>query len=70
MTGRAVTVTEAPLDQVARMFTAAGFSDAAAALMREMYEGLASGRVAYADPRSPSWRGKRRPVDVLAPMLR
>ncbi|HET9371485.1 MAG TPA: NmrA family NAD(P)-binding protein [Vicinamibacterales bacterium] len=68
--GRGVSAVEAPLDQVAPTFTSAGFSDAAAALMREMYEGLASGLVGYADPRSPSWRGKRRPIDVLAPLTR
>ena len=70
MVGRSVTAVEASLDQVVPTFTAAGFSEASAALMREMFEGFASGAVAYADQRSPSWRGKRRPVDVLAPMLR
>lgn len=68
--GRPITPVEASLDDVVPTFTAAGFSPTAAALMREMYEGLASGRVAYAAPRSPTWRGKRRAIDVLAPLLR
>ncbi|HET9933724.1 MAG TPA: hypothetical protein VFQ35_23635, partial [Polyangiaceae bacterium] len=44
--GKPVQVVEAPLDAVVPTFTSFGASENIASLFREMYEGLALGRVA------------------------
>ncbi len=46
ITGKTIPALDAPLDQVVPTFTSFGMSTAAALLYREMYEGIASGRVA------------------------
>jgi uncharacterized protein YbjT (DUF2867 family) len=55
--GKPVTVAEAPLSAVVPTFTSFGFSDNVAGLFREMYEGLASGRVAWQGGNSELQRG-------------
>jgi uncharacterized protein YbjT (DUF2867 family) len=45
--GRPVNVAEAPLSAVVPTFTSFGFSQNVAELFREMYEGLANGKVAF-----------------------
>ncbi|MFN0245468.1 MAG: NmrA family NAD(P)-binding protein [Kofleriaceae bacterium] len=46
ITGRSIPAVDAPLDAVVPTFTSFGLSKAVALLYREMYEGIASGRVA------------------------
>lgn len=67
--GRHIEPLLVPLDQVVATFTGFGFSESAASLIREMYEGLALGRVAYEDPAAPHVRGTLTPLDVLGPSL-
>ena len=67
--GRHIEPILVPLDQVVPTFTGLGFSASAATLMREMFEGLSSGRVGYQDPAAPHVRGTLTPVDVLGPTL-
>jgi uncharacterized protein YbjT (DUF2867 family) len=69
MLGRHIEPILVPLDQVVPTFTGLGFSESAATLMREMYEGFGSGRVGYEDPAAPHVRGTLTPVDVLGPTL-
>ncbi|MEO7091619.1 MAG: NmrA family NAD(P)-binding protein, partial [Polyangiales bacterium] len=61
LTGKPVAVQDAPLDAVVPMFTSFGLSATVADLYREMYEGIASGRVAYEGGSARSLRGT---VDV------
>ena len=63
MLGRHIEPILVPLDQVVLTFTGLGFSESAASLMREMYEGLGSGRVGYEDPAAPHVRGTLTPVE-------
>lgn len=67
--GRHVEAVPVPLDQVVPAFTSSGLPESTAALMREMYEGVAAGRVAFEDPLAPHVRGVRTPADVLGPLL-
>jgi uncharacterized protein YbjT (DUF2867 family) len=67
--GRQIEPILVPLDQVVTTFSGLGFSQSAASLMREMYEGLASGRVGFEDPAAPHVRGTLTPLDVLGPSL-
>jgi uncharacterized protein YbjT (DUF2867 family) len=67
--GRHIEPVQVPLDQVVPTFTGFGFSENAASLVREMFEGLGSGRVAYEDPAAPHVRGALRPADALGPLL-
>lgn len=69
MMGRHIEPILVPLDQVVPTFTGLGFSESAATLVREMYEGFGSGRVAYEEPAAPHVRGTQTPVDVLSPSL-
>lgn len=46
ITGKTIPAVDAPIDQVVPTFTSFGISTAMAQLYREMYEGIASGRVA------------------------
>ena len=50
LTGKPVVAHEAPLDAVVPTFTGFGISPAVAALFREMFAGIASGRVAFETP--------------------
>lgn len=67
--GRHVEPVLVPPEQVVPTFTGLGFPESTAALMREMYEGLQSGRVTFEDPAAPHVRGLRTPADVLVPLL-
>jgi uncharacterized protein YbjT (DUF2867 family) len=67
--GRHIEPIATPLDQVVPTFTGLGLPEATAALFREMYEGVASGLVAYEDPAAPHVRGMLTAADVLGPML-
>lgn len=69
LTGKPVAATDAPLDAVVPTFTSFGLSEGMALLYREMYEGIAAGRVAF----EPGARVVRGTVDVratLATLLR
>jgi hypothetical protein len=55
--GREVQVLQLPLDAVVPTFTSFGASAHIAGLFREMYEGLANGRVSYEGGRTELVRG-------------
>ncbi len=57
LTGQPVTATAAPLDAVVPTFTGFGMSIAVAELFREMYAGIASGRVAWEGGAAQAVRG-------------
>ncbi len=61
LTGKPVTVQNAPLDAVVPMFTSFGLSAPVAELFREMYAGIAAGRVA---PEGGSARQVRGSVEI------
>ena len=67
--GRPVKPVQVPLDEVVPTFTGLGSSHNAAELFREMYQAVASGLLEYEDASAPHLRGKRRPEDVLGPLL-
>jgi uncharacterized protein YbjT (DUF2867 family) len=67
--GRPIQPVHVSLDQVVPTFTGLGLPQNTAELFREMYEAVATGRLAYEDPAAPHIRGTRRPVDVLGPLL-
>lgn len=67
LTGKTITATDAPLDAVVPTFTSFGISAAVAELYREMYAGIASGRVAWEG--APSLRGTVSIDEVLAGFL-
>ena len=69
LTGKPVAVQDAPLDAVVPMFTSFGISAPVAALFREMYEGIASGRVAYEGGAARSVRGTVEVGETLAALL-
>ena len=66
--GKPIAVVESPLDQVVPTFTSFGISEPMAALYREMYEGIASGRVAW-PAGEPVIRGRDGAKEVLARLL-
>lgn len=67
--GRPIAARQLPLDAVVPTYTGFGISEPVARLFREMYEGIASGRVA-ADPRSTrTVRGSVAIEEVLRPAL-
>lgn len=67
--GRAVRVQEVPLEAVVPAMTAAGLTAGAAALMREMYAGVNSGRVDFEGGAAIRKRGTLGPEDALRPAL-
>jgi uncharacterized protein YbjT (DUF2867 family) len=67
--GRPVAPVEAPLDAVVPTFTGFGFSTDAALLFREMYEGIAAGRLAPLGPPAERIRGTTSIADALGPLL-
>jgi uncharacterized protein YbjT (DUF2867 family) len=69
LTGKPVTVQDAPLDAVVPTFTSFGISATVAGLFREMYEGIASGRVAYEGGAARSVRGTVDVGETLAALL-
>jgi uncharacterized protein YbjT (DUF2867 family) len=69
ITGKPLTVQEAPLDAVVPTFTQFGISAQVAELYREMYEGINAGLVAP-DARNKQLRGTVDIRDTLAAMLK
>ena len=67
--GRDVQVAEAPLAAVVPTFTSFGMSENVAELFREMYQGIASGRVAFEGRGTEAVRGKLPLNDALRGML-
>lgn len=67
--GKPVAAAPAPLDAVVPTFTSFGMSPAVAGLYRELYEGLAGGRVAWSGE-GRALRGTVSIADVLRPALR
>jgi len=67
--GRPVRARQMPLDAVVPTFTGFGASPAVAALFREMYEGIASGRVAHEGGAARAVRGAVPAEDVLRGLL-
>jgi uncharacterized protein YbjT (DUF2867 family) len=68
ITGKPVAAQRAPLDAVVPTFTSFGVSEAVAILYREMYEGIASGRVAP-EPGQRVVRGTVEVRETLAALL-
>lgn len=68
LTGKPIQAQQGPLDAVVPTFTSFGVSPAVAGLFREMYAGIASGKVAWAGG-ARSVRGSVAIEDVLRPML-
>lgn len=66
--GREVAVVENPLEAVVPTFTGFGISEHVAGLYREMYEGVASGHVAFVAG-EPVLRGSEGPAEVLGRLL-
>jgi uncharacterized protein YbjT (DUF2867 family) len=67
--GRPVAPVEAPLDAVVPTFTGLGLSKDAASLFREMYEGIAAGRLAPLGPPAERALGTISLAEALAPLL-
>jgi len=67
--GRPVAPVEAPLEAVVPTFTGFGFSTDAASLFREMYEGIAAGRLVPLGPPAERAVGTTSVGDALAPLL-
>jgi uncharacterized protein YbjT (DUF2867 family) len=67
--GKPVTPVEVPLDAVVPTFTGLGFSADAATLFREMYEGLAAGRLAPLGPPAETARGTTSLNEAVAQLL-
>jgi uncharacterized protein YbjT (DUF2867 family) len=65
-TGKPVRAVEAPLDAVVPTFTGFGLSRPFAELFREMYAGIASGRVAWEGGAARAVRGTVTPDEVLS----
>lgn len=63
--GKPVAPQEAPLDAVVPTFTSFGLSTNMAGLYREMYEGIANGKVAWENTNARLVRGSVDPADVL-----
>jgi uncharacterized protein YbjT (DUF2867 family) len=68
--GRSVRVAEAPLDAVVPTFTSFGLSTNIAELFREMYAGMASGRVRWEGGSAEAVRGTTSLARALEPLLR
>jgi uncharacterized protein YbjT (DUF2867 family) len=66
LTGKPVTATDAPLDAVVPTFTKVGIGLPTAELFREMYAGVASGRVAYEGGSARHVRGTVELAETLA----
>ena len=69
LTGRAIAASDAPLDAVVPTFTSFGMSPAVAALYRELYVGVAGGRVAFEGGAHRQLRGRVDLAAVLAPLV-
>jgi uncharacterized protein YbjT (DUF2867 family) len=69
VTGKAVTVQDVSLDAVVPTFAGFGVSRAAAELYREMYAGIASGRVAFAGGAARQLRGTVEVEDTLRSLI-
>jgi uncharacterized protein YbjT (DUF2867 family) len=73
LTGKPVAAQQGPLEAVVPTLTSFGISAAIAELFREMYAGIASGRVAFgagpASGRARAVRGTTPLEEVLRPML-
>src|SRR5262249_58569235 len=69
LVGRPVHTQPAPLDAVVPTFTAMGMAPAVAALFREMFAGIADGRVAWAGGTARAVRGTTAIEEVLRPVL-
>ena len=67
--GRRVEAREAPLDAVIPTFTSFGMTPAVAALYRELYAGIASGRIAWEGGAARAVRGTVTVDDILRPLL-
>lgn len=68
--GKPVAVAAAPLDAVVPTFTSFGMSASVAGLFREMYEGIASGRVAFEGKGARAVRGQSDAASVLGDLLK
>jgi uncharacterized protein YbjT (DUF2867 family) len=68
--GRRVAVVEAPLDAVVPTFTGFGMSPNIAELFRELYAGIASGRMVWEGGSAEAVRGKVTLTRALEPLLR
>ncbi|MBL0214807.1 MAG: NmrA family NAD(P)-binding protein [Myxococcales bacterium] len=69
LTGKPVAVQNAPLDAVVPMFTSFGLSAPVAELFREMYAGIASGRVAPEGGTARQVRGSTEVAETLKALL-
>jgi uncharacterized protein YbjT (DUF2867 family) len=69
ITGKAVTAQDVPLDAVVPTFAGFGVSRAAAELYREMYAGIASGRVAFEGGTTRQVRGTVEVEDTLRTLV-
>jgi len=69
LTGKPIKVQVGPLDAVVPTYTGFGFSRAVAELFREMYAGVASGRVAYEGGSARHARGTVEIADTLKALL-
>lgn len=69
LTGKPVTAQDAPLDAVVPTFTGFGLSHAVAELYREMYAGIASGRVAWQGGAARQVRGTVDIAETLGALL-
>jgi len=69
LTGKPVVAQEAPLDAVVPTFASVGIARPAAELYREMYAGLASGRVAFEGGSARQLRGTVELAETLSALL-
>ena len=67
--GRPVRAQELPLDAVVPTFTGFGVSPQVAQLFREMFEGMAAGRIAWEGGKARSVHGKVTLEDTLRKLL-
>ena len=70
ITGAAVAAVDAPLDAVIPTFTGFGMSPAMAALYRELYAGIASGRVVWEGGVAAAVRGNVPVEDTLRALVK
>ena len=69
LTGKTVAASDAPTSAVVPTFTSFGLSAEVSDLFREMYEGIASGRVAWEGGKARAMRGSVAIGDTLKQLL-